>query len=433
VILLVTGCQSNDDRLHETLQKSIAWLWKQQSPDGAWHSQTHAVLKDGKALTPYILYHLLQIPEDKFTRPKGGVQRGVEFIQREIRASMTMSEDSLPMLNYPNYSAAYALKVLCFLQQDTALQNILVGHLLREQFIEHRGITPDNLAYGGWGYGEPGLPYGEHGHVDISHTRRIVEALVSYSNSNCVSASLRETNGVNGGTAEGQKAVSLQKQDHSNAGELLRSHSLTLSHVSLSYSLTQSWIFLLGVQRTPEDSRLYEGCLSRKDLPYDGGLISSTVTLATNKCEPVFIDGAGYHYPSYATATCDGFLALHALGMTDTKAYADAKQWLEKNQDMSTIEGLSRDNPEQWHEVMHYYHWAVRAEAMTAAGITGPWSKELERMLINEQQPEGYYINPIGGVNKEDDPLMATIFVLQAGSTLIRQGIRGITKDLSER
>ncbi|HQW26386.1 MAG TPA: hypothetical protein PLV75_10515, partial [Saprospiraceae bacterium] len=300
-------------------------------------------------------------------------------------------------------------------------------------FIEHRGITPDNLAYGGWGYGEPGLPYGEHGHVDISHTRRIVEALVSYSNSNCVSASLRETNGVNGGTAEGQKAVSLQKQDHSNAGELLRSHSLTLSHVSLSYSLTQSWIFLLGVQRTPEDSRLYEGCLSRKDLPYDGGLISSTVTLATNKCEPVFIDGAGYHYPSYATATCDGFLALHALGMTDTKAYADAKQWLEKNQDMSTIEGLSRDNPEQWHEVMHYYHWAVRAEAMTAAGITGPWSKELERMLINEQQPEGYYINPIGGVNKEDDPLMATIFVLQAGSTLIRQGIRGITKDLSER
>ena len=169
------------------------------------------------------------------------------------------------------------------------------------------------------------------------------------------------------------------------------------------------------MQRTPEDPRLYEGCLSRKALPYDGGFISSTVTLATNKCEPVLIEGAGYHYPSYATATCDGFLALNALGMTDTKAYTDAKNWLEKNQDMSTIEGLSRDDPEQWHEVMHYYHWAVRAEAMTAAGITGPWSKELERLLIKEQQPDGYYINPIGGVNKEDDPLMATIFAVQAG------------------
>jgi len=32
-----------------------------------------------------------------------------------------------------------------------------------------------------------------------------------------------------------------------------------------------------------------------------------------------------------------------------------------------------------------------------------------------EQQPDGYYINPIGGVNKEDDPLMATIFAVQAG------------------
>ena len=377
VILLITGCKSNDVSLQETMQKSIAWLWKQQSPDGAWHSQTHAVLKDGKALTPYILYHLLQIPEDKFTRPKGGVQRGVEFIQREIRASMTMSEDSLPMLNYPNYSAAYALKVLCFLQQDTALQNILVGHLLREQFIEHRGITPDNLAYGGWGYGEPGLPYGEHGHVDVSHTRRIIEALTMKAEAE---AKAKETPTVS------------------------RSHALTFSR-----------FYLQGAQRTPEDPRLYEGCLSRKNLPYDGGFISSTVTLATNKCEPVFIAGVGYHYPSYATATCDGFLAMHALGMTDTKAYADAKNWLEKNRDMSTIEGLSKDDPEQWHEVMHYYHWAVRAEAMIAAGITGPWSKGLERLLIKEQQPDGYYINPIGGVNKEDDPLMATIFAVQAG------------------
>jgi len=359
------------------MQKSIAWLWAQQSPDGGWHSQTHAVLKDGKALTPYILYHLLQIPEDKFIRPEGGVQRGVEFIQREIRSSMTMGEDSLPRLNYPNYSAAYALKVLCFLQQDTTLQNLLVGHLLREQFIEQRGITPDNLAYGGWGYGEPGLPFREHGHVDVSHTRRIIEALTMKA-----------------------KAEAKAKETPT---------------VSLSHALTLSRFFLQGVQRTPEDSRLYEGCLSRKDLPYDGGFISSTVTLATNKCEPVLIEGAGYHYPSYATATCDGFLALNALGMTDTKAYTDAKNWLEKNQDMSTIEGLSKDDPEQWHEVMHYYHWAVRAEAMTAAGITGPWSKELERMLMIEQQPDGYYINPIGGVNKEDDPLMATIFAVQAG------------------
>ena len=186
--------------------------------------------------------------------------------------------------------------------------------------------------------------------------------------------------------------------------------------LSLSYSLTRSRLFLQGVQRTQEDPRLYEGCLSRKDLPYDGGFISSSVTLYTNKCAPVYISGAGYHYPSYATATCDGLLALHALGMDGTQACKDAKHWLEEHQDMSTIDGLSKNDPEQWHQVMHYYHWAVRAEAMTAAGIKGPWSKELIRMLIKEQQPDGYYVNPIGGVNKEDDPLMATIFAVQAGN-----------------
>jgi hypothetical protein len=175
------------------------------------------------------------------------------------------------------------------------------------------------------------------------------------------------------------------------------------------------------MQRMPEDPRLYEGCLSRKALPYDGGFISSAVTLATNKSVPVFIPGAGYHYPSYATATCDGLLALYALGMDDTQAYADAKRWLEKHQHMNTIDGLSKDDPEQWHQVMHYYHWAVRAEAMTAAGIKGSWSKELAHLLIKEQQTDGYYINPIGGVNKEDDPLMATIFAVQVGWKLLSE------------
>lgn len=372
-MILLSSCQSEEKKFETAIHKATTWLWDQQSPDGGWHSQTHTVLQDGRALTPYILYHLLQISENEFARPFGGVERGVEFIRREIRASMSMDEDSLPMLNYPNYSAAYALKTLCFLNQDTALQDILVEHLLREQFIEHRGITSDQLAYGGWGYGESDLTFGEHGHVDVSHTRRIVEAL--------------------------------KMKAEAKAEEIQLTHALSCSQ-----------IFLLGVQRALEDERLYEGCLSRKELPYDGGFISSTATLATNKSEPVLIEKVGYHYPSYATATCDGFLAWHALGMTDTKAYGDARQWLEKYQDMSTIDGLSKDDPEQWHEVMHYYHWAVRAEAMTTAGITGNWSEDLKQLLIAEQQPDGYYINPIGGVNKEDDPLLATIFAVQAGN-----------------
>ena len=396
---MISGCQSKEEQLEQALKKSTAWLWHQQGNDGAWHSTTHDVFEDGKALTPYILYHLLLIPGDKFNRPEDGVERGVEFIQRAIRSSFVSDSTAHGHFDYPNYSLSYALRVLHLLGRDTVMQKRISAHLLREQFTEQRGFTPDHLAYGGWGYGEPGLPPGQHGHVDVSHTRRIVEALASYSSSNCLSASLRETKTVNGGTAERRKAEAKVEEP------------LTLS---LSYSLTRSRFFLQGVQRTPEDHRLYEGCLSRKDLPYDGGFISSTVTMYTNKSVAQDISGAGLHYPSYATATCDGLLAMHALGLQDTKAYRDARDWLAQHQDMTTIEGLSPDDPEQWHRVMHYYHFAVRAEAMTKAGIEGPWRDQLIRLLIKEQLYNGNYMNPLGGANKEDDPLLATMFAVIA-------------------
>ena len=81
---------------------------------------------------------------------------------------------------------------------------------------------------------------------------------------------------------------------------------------------------------------------------------------------------------------------------------------------MHTIDGISPDDPEQWDEVMHYYHLAVRSEAMNLVDPGGKWRDSIESILIKEQFPGGYYVNPIGGVNKEDDPLMATILAIQA-------------------
>ena len=110
---------------------------------------------------------------------------------------------------------------------------------------------------------------------------------------------------------------------------------------------------------------------------------------------------------------------MHALGLQDTKAYRDARDWLAQHQDMTTIEGLSPDDPEQWHRVMHYYHFAVRAEAMTKAGIEGPWRDQLIKLLIKEQLFNGNFMNPLGGANKEDDPLLATMFAVIAMTYLM--------------
>ena len=110
---------------------------------------------------------------------------------------------------------------------------------------------------------------------------------------------------------------------------------------------------------------------------------------------------------------------MHALGMDTTQAFHDAEEWLKKNHNYSIIDGLSVNDPEQWTYVMHYYHLSVRAEAMALIEPDGSWRDSISHMIIKEQLPDGDYINPLGGVNKEDDPLVSTIFCIQAGNDVM--------------
>jgi len=383
VILL--SCNS-EKKVDAAYKKSVEWLWKQQSEDGGWHSKTHTVLKDGKVLTPYILYYLLQVPDSIFPKNKSAIDAAVNFLEKNIWAGDTMISE-----NYPNYAAAYAYRIYTKININNRRQWKLATYLRGQQFTEKRGTPMESMAYGGWGYGETELKAGDFGHVDISHTRRILEALTD---------SMKDPNSF-----LSSKMDSLNK---------FSGTEFTLFDKNAAYQ------FFLSVQRSPNDHRLYEGCTDRSNLPYDGGFVSSMYTLSTNKCQPYNVNDC-YHYPSYATATCDGLLALSALGMKNSKEFMDAAHWLKEHQRIDVIDGLSKDDPEQWYQIMHYYHWSVRAEAMRAANIEGPWEKDLIRALIKEQEPEGYYVNPLGGVNKEDDPLMATIFCTQAFTSLARQ------------
>ncbi len=362
ILSVALSCGKKELSAEEALKKSSDWLWSQQSADGGWHSETHAVLRDGRVLTPYILYYLMQDSKNN-KKHQDEIDLAISFQIREMKSAI--SHDSVTLIDYPNYSAAYTLRILQDEKVDTSLQHIIASYLLDQQFIEHRGFTEAHLVYGGWGYGEADLKPGEHGHVDVSHTRRVTQALME------------------GGYLDEKRRNAIQ-------------------------------LFFKGVQRAQDDERKYEGCVSKDSIPYDGGFVSSVVTLATNKCQPLQISDGGIHYPSYATATCDGFIGMASLNMTDSVSYADAKRWLLDHQDMSTIDGLLADDPEQWAEIMHYYHFAVRAEAMTILDPQGKWKKDMLQLLLGEQRPDGSYVNPIGGVNKEDDPLMSTIFCVQA-------------------
>src|SRR5687768_6681552 len=109
LFLVCISCTRKDNDNANTYRNSIEWMWKQQSEDGGWHSRTHHVLKDGSVLTPYILFYLTSDSVNN-NRRAAAINKALEFIRRELSAAI--SDSTLTRSDYPNYSAAYALRVL---------------------------------------------------------------------------------------------------------------------------------------------------------------------------------------------------------------------------------------------------------------------------------------------------------------------------------
>lgn len=352
-ILFFFTCKSTKPK-EEILKSASNYLWSQQSSDGAWHSETHGILKGGESLTAYILWSLLESSEK---HPPAQVKKAINFIRDNIHEGCLGKSDPM-ILDYPNYSTAYALRVLKKYgsPNDTTLIKEVVGYLLSQQFTERRGIDTTHLAYGAWGFGETNLSLGQHGHVDLSHTRRILEALKD--------------------------------------AEVLKDSVIV--PVKQFLSLLQKY---------------------KSSDHFDGGFFASSVTIGTNKGS--FVEGTTSdsvsNYASYATATCDGILALKTLGLQDSHPQiAKAKEWLLKNRDLKYPQGIPKNTAELWHEVMHFYHLAVRAEAFNVLNYKGTWQKEIVEILKRQQNENGSFLNPVGGPNKEDDPLLATTFAMIA-------------------
>lgn len=359
LLFLIIGCHVVREPADiVATQRACNYLWNTQSEDGGWHSETHGILRGGESISPFIFVALMNVPEEVYKPSTKNVNLALNFIRNNVRNKLS-SETVPQIVDYPNYTAAYALKALVTsnTSEDSLLVRQLTEYLVTQQFTEERGIDSTHTAYGGWGFGEYKLAPGTVGHVDISHTRRVLEAL-----------------------------------------------RLTLPPDHYAFRRAQRY---LG--RVQND--LMEGdTLDPAHL--DGGFFTSIVTSETNKSLPV--PGMKDTWYSYATATCDGLLALRAAGVDlhDTRVL-QAKTWLEKHQELRFPEGIPPDDPMQWHTVMKYYHLAVRAEAH---GIFNDHEtfQRISEILISEQRRDGSFINPMGAPNKEDDPLLATAFGLIA-------------------
>ena len=139
------------------------WLERRQAADGGWHSSTYGLLRSGQSLTPFILGSL----------PAGGPtwRRGVEFLaaHTDREGAVGMANPLLP--DYPNYATALTVQALA----GQAPRQ--VAYLLSRQFSESDGWREADAAFGAWGMGGDKRTPPDAGHVDLSMTRHVLEAL----------------------------------------------------------------------------------------------------------------------------------------------------------------------------------------------------------------------------------------------------------------
>ena len=354
------------------MRKVCAYLWAQQKSDGSWRSEMHGLLKGGQAYTSFILWYLLQVPDEVYQKSNEKVAKGLGYLRQQVQPSGVVGNDVL-VLEYPNYATAYTLRVLARFGDDSDKKRIkaMQTYLLQQQWTEARDITSAHPAYGGWGFGETRLGKGDVGHVDLSNTRRILEAF----------------------------QVSKDVPDFVNVCQKATS-------------------FLRLCQKHPAEKRLQPNLsdtLHHKRVPYDGGFYYSPVVIGANKAKIAEGDAQfAPHIRSYATATADGLLALRAMGLpTEAKEVQSALKWLEKYNSWGYPEGIPTDDKDQWHTVMVLYHINSRAEAYHSVG-KAEWKGNAWNVLRKFQQENGSFANASGARNKEDDPLLGSALALGA-------------------
>lgn len=161
------------------LRRAAEYLWARQAEDGGFHSTTYGLLRSGQSLTPFVLGALLDVPQSVLPAPPRAVDRALGFIKNKTNADGALGQMDETTADYPNYATALAVTALVKARRTGWERNVapMVAHLRAKQFSAARGWKPRDAPYGGWGMG--GLLHRppDAGHVDLSMTRCVLEAL----------------------------------------------------------------------------------------------------------------------------------------------------------------------------------------------------------------------------------------------------------------
>jgi squalene-hopene/tetraprenyl-beta-curcumene cyclase len=160
-------------KVQESLRKGADFLWSQQAQDGGWHSTTYGLLRSGQTLTPFVLETLLQSAPHRST---DRVEEALKFILKHRSEDGALGMADKKLHDYPNYATALGVQALLRVHTDPEGVAKMQAFLRGQQFAGE-GWGNEHPAFGAWGMGGITRTVREPGHLDLSMTRYVLEAL----------------------------------------------------------------------------------------------------------------------------------------------------------------------------------------------------------------------------------------------------------------
>ncbi|MDM4017789.1 prenyltransferase/squalene oxidase repeat-containing protein [Roseiconus lacunae] len=142
---------SNDRRW----QRSQRWLLDQQSDDGGWHSKNYRDLEDGLGMTALVLYALSQRRTSNESEPADATRRGISFLETRLLKRLNDTSADTP-LSRENYTIALLLAALRPYDEVVfaGLTQKLAIRLKQRQLKHTHDSEMSRMNAGGWGFSD---------------------------------------------------------------------------------------------------------------------------------------------------------------------------------------------------------------------------------------------------------------------------------------
>jgi hypothetical protein len=367
---LVVGCRRQSagesvdtgtalsERAARAKARAADFLLTRQDADGAWRSDTYGTFKDGTALTPLAINALLAAAPDR----ERSIGQAADYLAALVGPEGGIKPPSYGF-DFALYTAALSVVALSHAKVTSHRQarDAWLNYLKQRQLTEELGWTPEDRAYGGWGYSR-GVP----------RKPRAGELIPPLTESNLSATTF--------------------------ALDALRAAGVSADDARLARALD----FVRRCQNWNDDPAQHKPDVD------DGGFFFIYDDPVRNKAGQ-----SGTRYHSYGSATADGLRCLASCGVADSEPRrAAARAWLVDHFRPGQHPGDYPKQREPDRMAVYFYYAASLARAPVGA-IPESLVSQLREDLLLRQREDGSWLNPVGAV-REDEPIIATSFALLA-------------------